>query len=289
VSKHDPTVTSLVGRPISLTAAHRAQAAWLLRKYTSLTYLRRMAGLLASFVAGYEDLARFARSRAGFHRENLASFNAQCSLLAEGTYLLERGYTIGYASILQGCIFAEYIAGRRFEGAIENEEIGYLWNGSPQGLFAWAVMAMKMCLAVSRTLRARWAFPGILMPPFVMQPLPLEPASQSVAPAVPIIRTGEGVPTSGIWRPIDIPDGCPNYLWAGREAPAAERASERLDYPAPPEDGRVEATRTTFTYVQVATRWELLWQDGRYTGGRSPESDEAAFLGPETEPWVTVP
>jgi hypothetical protein len=262
MNSYDPTVTSLAGQPLAPTPAHRAQAAWLLRKYTSLTYLRRLSGVLASFVSGYAALARSARARADHHGENLAAFDAYGSLVAQGTDLLERGYTIGYASILQGCVFAEYIGGRRFDsGGTGNEP-----------LFAWAALAMKMCLAVSRTLRGRWAFPGILMPPFVTLPLPADLPLQPPMAAGGRVRTGEGVPTPGIWRPVDISDGCPNYLWAGRQAPAAERASERLDYPARPGDGTLEPPRTTFTYVQVKTTWELLWEDRRYTVERAPET-----------------
>jgi hypothetical protein len=289
VSGYRPKTTSLAAQPLVVTEDDRMKAMWLLRRYTSLTYLRRMAALFANFVAGYEDFSRQAQTRGDFHRENLASFYSYRALLAEGLDGLEQGYTVGYASILQGCYFAEYLGGQRFEFGLENEEIGFVWNGPPVGLYARADVAMKMGTRASTTLKATWALPAILLsdtvPTVLTIPTVPEMASSSAA-----VGTGDDISVSGIWRPTSLPWTCPNYMWAGSQAPSAERALERLDFPAFPGAKGLEPAHTEYSYGREPVLWELAWEDRRYSGGQQPAAEEAALLGPDTDPppWPPV-
>jgi hypothetical protein len=248
-----------------------------------------MSVLVANFVGGYEDFARGEKTRVSFHRDNLASFFAYRAALTKGLDQLEQGYPVGYASILEGCGLADYLTGPRFDSGLENEEIGFRLHGPPEGLYAWAAVALGMAAKVAMTLRATWAFPRILRPSLVTTPFP-----PSLAPEPPpltvTVRTDEQVPTSGVWRPVGLPSGCANYLWVGREAPPLERADSRLDYPAFPGMGGLEPPRTEYTYVEEPADWELLWEDHRYDHGRPPGREEAEFLDTDTEPppWPPV-
>ena len=78
-----PKVTTISGHEIQVTEQDRARAFWLLQKYTSVSYLRRMFSLYANFVAGYEDFARREKERVEFHRENLTHYYTYQAYLKE--------------------------------------------------------------------------------------------------------------------------------------------------------------------------------------------------------------
>jgi hypothetical protein len=277
-----PVATSLVDQPVQASDAERARAFWLVKKYTSLTYIRRMSAIFANFVGGYEDFSRRSKDRVDFHRENLASFYSYRALLKEGIGRLEAGYTVGYASVLQGCSFAEYIGGRRFEFGLENEEIGFVWNGPPTGLYAWADVATKMAARISKTISSAWAFPAILESASAVA-LPRDIVS-SLRASGERVYTNANLLTSGIWLPTTTHPGCPNYICTTDHAPTAARAAKRLDYPASPGEHGIDPPRRTFLYDEEATLWELVWVDRRYEGGKAPSPEETSFLGPDTEP-----
>jgi hypothetical protein len=287
MTDYGPKITKLTGNEIRVSANDRARAFWLIQKYSSLAYTRRMSVLFFNFVGGYEDFAKTKTAGVRFYRDNLTEFYADQALLTKGLDLLERGYKIGYASILQGSSFEDYLSGMRFEGGRENEEIGWR-NGAPAvGLYSWADAAMTMKLRVAPTLKAEFAFPRILTP-FFGGPTPTR-LPPSPPPHGPSIRTGDEVPTSGIWQPISVPSGCPNYLWAGRYAPPAQRATEMAEYPAFP-GGRWNAptpAHIDYNYGPEPTHWQLLWEDHRYEGGQVP--DESGYLDPTTDPPIWPP
>jgi hypothetical protein len=290
MSNYGPKVTSLAGTPVPVTKEDRARAIWLLRRYSSLTYIRRMSALFANFVGGYEEFSRKDKERPDFHLENLATFYAERASLQQGLDKVERGYSIGYASILEGCDFLSYLGGRRFEGGFENEEIGWNRDGAHTGLYAWADVAMGMAAQVRRTLNGSWAFPAILESGAKAPPTPHASALAVGAATGGSVYTGEAVPTTGIWQPKLTPSGCPNFFISGLIAPRGSYANERLDYPAFPGKNGLEPPYTMYDYGADATLWDLIWTDRRYEGGRAPALDEEAFLGADTEPppWPPV-
>jgi hypothetical protein len=129
MTTYAPKRTTLTGNEIVLNANDRARAFWLIQKYTSLAYTRRMSVLFFNFVGGYEDFVKNkSGSRVKFYRDNLTEFHKDQALLTKGLDLLERGYKVGYASIAQGCAFNDFLQGRRFEAGIENQEIGWRYR-----------------------------------------------------------------------------------------------------------------------------------------------------------------
>ncbi len=278
-----PTVTKISGREIQVTELDRARAFWLLQKYTSVSYLRRMFSLYANFVAGYEDFSRREKERVEFHRENLTHYYTYQAYLREGLDLLERGYKSGYSRIESGCFFEEYLTGRRFDGGFEHEEIGFRARTPHVDLYAWGDVASGLRTKVWYTLNAKWAFPRILDPIYITFPFPatLPPAP---APQGAAVTTGKEIPKSGIWQPTTTPAGSPQYLWAGLYAPRGTRPTERLDYPERPAGHgyKLKPAHTNYEYAAEPTEWRLLWEDHRYEGGHIP--DESEYLDPSTEP-----
>lgn len=282
--KYGPKETLLTGRELTVTEEMKAQAFWLLRKYTSLAYIGRMCQLYAEFLRGYQDFVERQDDRSGWYRENLADFHKYQASFEEGLDLLGKGRRGGRALIGRGLSFGDYILSRRFEHGLENEPIGYRIPPKPhEGLYAWVHVAVVMSGKVQFTLDAKWAYQRLLDPAFGPFEFPpgLEPLP---APLGPTVDAGAAVTATGIWLPIDLPDGCPNYLIAGGPPPPATRASERLDYPDFPGGGGTAPVpaHTMYEYTEQPTRWALLWEDRRYDGGKIP--DESAYLDASTAP-----
>lgn len=272
---------ALTGHELTVTPAMQAQAFWLVCKYTSLTYVGRMYQLYPEFVRGYEAYARAQNDYNMWYRENLAGFYKYQSALEKGLELIGRGYGTGYRQIRDGLFFADFVQSRRFEYGMENRPIGYRTPPRPhEGLYAWVHAPVVMAGKVHFTLNAAWAFPRLLEPawgpfgfPTKLDPLP--------SPTGPRIEPDAEVTVQGVWLPVDVPNGCPNYLIAGEPAPQATRAAERPDFPGGGGTEPVPAY-TEYAYATQTTRWALLWEDHRYNGGAVP--DESAYLDPSTAP-----
>jgi hypothetical protein len=281
MTDYGPNVTKITGAGIGITNEDMTRGFWLAKKYSSLTYIRRMTALFSNFVAGYEDFAKRGSDRASLHRQLLTDLFGYQAKLTKGIELIEHRDSAGYLQVFYGCYFSDGILGRPAEGGIEYEEVGWRPYPPHEDLFAWAAVASAMCGPVSLTLEAKWAFPRILDPFFVKhpypEPLPSAPKSTGIR-----IQTGQKVPVSGIWMPT-VPSGAPNYMWEGNAVAKAMRAAHRLDYPEVKSKTQPQEAYTTFDYEPEPAHWDLLWEDDRYKDGKVPD-EEAAYLDPSTEP-----
>jgi hypothetical protein len=145
-----------------------------------------------------------------------------------------------------------------------------------------------MASKIKLTPNGAWGFPKIIDPFFVSAPSPPN-LDREPSPVGPLVRTGEPIPRSGIWRPVSHDWGCPNYLWVGKTAPQSTSADTRLDYPYFPGPPPIPA-HSDYDYSYQPVRWQLLWEDHRYDHGRKPGPEEAEYLSPDTEPlpWPPV-
>ncbi len=97
MSKYDPKVTRLTGREISISADDVVRTIWLVKRFTSLTYIQRMASLFFNFVAGYEEFAGRDPSseEVPAFRSRLAKFYKQQAILTDGIELIRRRNSLG--------------------------------------------------------------------------------------------------------------------------------------------------------------------------------------------------
>jgi hypothetical protein len=278
-------IIKLHGDELPVTDEMRAQAFWLIQRYTSYTYIHRMYQVYSAFVTGYEGYARADPSDHGkWHRDNLAVLYGRQVPLERGLDLLKMGKKIGYAYVREGLKFIDVFNSPRFGDYVPMylaNDIGYRKYPTPSvGLYAWIERAMAIADGTGCVLEFNSALPRILQHgPFHFPPK-LEPMPK---PKGVRVRHKEEAPVSGIWLPVSFPNGCPGYLVAGKAAPAAARLAERLDYPAMEAGRWTPATpaRSDYEYEPTPTDWELLWEDRRYQTGPIP--DESAYLDETTE------
>jgi hypothetical protein len=282
-----PIHTPISPAAIPLDAVARAQIFWCLRRWSSLAYARRAAELLRKFIGGFDGWARQAPpDRTLLARRALSTCYDALAALEEAPGLLLSNQKAGAYAALERAGFLDELEGPAFDNGLQWIEFGYGERERPStGLFAWAERAIAMTARMKMTVQAQWATTRILSegPPERFRPrrfpTPLPPL-----PAVdgPVIEPGEEVPTTGVWVPIDIPNGCPNFLVEAREAPPATVETLKIDIPAWAGDeySPPEPARTLYDYGELPTRWQLAWEDIRYRTGIEP--DESEFLDEDT-------
>jgi hypothetical protein len=162
MSKYDPQVTRLTGKEIPITPADIARAVWLAKRFTSLTYIQRMAALWSNFVAGYEEFTKrdLDPDNSIIHRAFLPDFFKYQAMLSEGIDLIRQHRSNGYVKVLFAGFFREEILGRPSDFGLSFQDIGWQIHPIPhEGLYAWAVVAANMCANVDKTLRGRMGLP----------------------------------------------------------------------------------------------------------------------------------
>ncbi|MDR2092785.1 MAG: immunity 71 family protein [Azoarcus sp.] len=92
-----------------------------------------------------------------------------------------------------------------------------------------------------------------------------------------IVATGERVPCSGIWEPLDMEEdqlfGVMNYLHGETKAPTFRQTF-------------IDHTEERFGYNEdiINVRWRLIWRDDRYEDGTIPEEEkDYIFVRPVPE------
>ena len=276
-----PTIVELDGNEPGPDAATLAQMGWLLRRYTSRTYISRardlFAGLIRVFLEGGEvDKAlspKVAKEWALVLHQRLASFQRAIDALDRGDAAK------AYPSLRE--------AVGDLEPADARDETHFsltrLTDAIGPGAQPWGERAGAMMDRIDRTLDGRWACETILADrlslrmrprafPENLDELPLPDARS------PKLKTGKKVPATGIWIATTTLNACPNFLVAGQPAPELRRPYERLDYEATPAAGGEPAREawSDYEFSDEATAWQLMWTDTRYRGAES--EDESAML-----------
>lgn len=279
-----PTVTPLSGNEAAADATSFATVCWLLRRYSSHTYIARAAALFGGVVESFKAWPHGAECySAETLRDCGRALLRHQAAFEKGLGLLGRGRTAAaYAAL------AEAVNGlepqdprdeRHFSLSQLLEQLG------PDATLG-GTRAAAMALRIRHTLAADWAYETILAdrPSLRLRPLRLPQPLLAVpvpGPDAPEVKSGRKVPQTGIWMPLAIRYGCPNFLVAGSEAPPLTHACERIDYEAVPAAGGEPAAAawSDYEFTTQASSWRLVWADPRYQDGKL--ADEAGLLDEE--------
>jgi hypothetical protein len=277
----EPTLSQLSGNESEADAATFNAVCWLLRRYSSYTYIARAGALWHSVVAAFDAWPYGAeRCSAETLRDWAQTLHSHQAAFERGLALLERGQSAAaYVALAEAVSELEPQDARderHFSLRLVLEELG-------PSVAVGGERAGAMALRIQHTLATSWAYESILAdrPSLRMRPRRLPDALPAMAlpsTAAPAVKTGHKVPHTGIWIPTTIRHGCPNFLIAGNPAPLLTRACERIDYAATPAVGEypAEPAWSDYEFTTEATDWRLVWADQRYRGEGT--NDEPEFL-----------
>lgn len=275
-----PVVTPLSGNESAPDAMTFASACWLLRRYSSFSYIERAAALFQGIVVAFDAWPEGAqRCSPQTLREWAQALRRHQAAFERGLDLLRSGRApAAYAALLEAVSGLEPLDPRDERHFSLRQLLDELGGQAPGG-----ARAAAMALRIRHTLDGAWAYETMFAdrPSLRMRPrrlpasLPLVPQPGAKAPEV---KTGRKVPQTGIWLPLAIRNGCPNFLVAGSAAPQLTRACERIDYAAVPGDAGEPPTPawSDYEYSTEPSTWRLVWEDRRYAEGAV--ADEAGFL-----------
>lgn len=264
-----PDVVELDGNEMQAAAATFAGACGLLRLYTSQPYLAEAGALLGRFADVFEHWPE-ATQRLGTQTltEWTTALREQRAAFDRGLALLDAGYTAAaYAAIAAAVVDGLEPRDPRDDRHVSLRFIAEEIGPSLAGL---AERLGNMAARIDTTLTARWAYQTLLADPLPENAEALSPVSDPLE-----VDSGSFVPKTGLWLPISIRYGCPNFLVAGRAAPLLTRAGTRYDYEASG-DGDIESFKpawSAYDYVEEPTTWRLAWYDTRYRAGIGPRHE----------------
>jgi len=267
---------------LAIDETARGQAFYRLRRYSSLTYVKQTTVLLQKFIGGFDAWARKSTpDDTFFARKALKALYPPLAALEEvPSLLLTNQKTAAYDAVMRAGFLGELL-GFGFDQGLQWVKFGFGLRRRPStGLFAWAEKAVDMAARMRRTAAAEWNYTRLSAerpaPPHA--PLDRPPDADG-----PVVEHGDDVPITGVWLPIDVPNGCPNFLVEGVPAPTLSVETTRIDTEGWPGDASSPPmpARTEYLYSDVATRWRLAWEDIRYRAG--VEIEEPEFLDEETE------
>jgi hypothetical protein len=279
-------VTPLSGTDYPVTDASYSAALWLLMKFSSVAFIERCCRLLGTFNREYTVFAGSPGallSPQGYRDilERLYDYQAR---FERGILRLKTGDPSGYADIRDGTEFCDYVFSRGFDYGEAFGEVGYHRRPGPTGLFVWMDRAADMAVLTRRTLLAEWTFERLFTPPVGAPPILPAQVPPLIRPArVEIVGKSQEVARSGVWQPVDVPKGCPNYLLAGAKGIPLLVPTKRIEDPLLPGEPNNPPLRATLDYEfkPVSTKWQLIWADTRYRNGVIP--NESQYLDPKAD------
>lgn len=138
----------------------------------------------------------------------------------------------------------------------------------------WNKNGAYIDIACSLTLGGTWTWPSRLINDWIKYSPP-DSFNYIVIKNKLSVKTGEIIPFTSIWNPVDFKSGCPSFLLAGDEFPNTEIAVEKQERPEFVDKfGMYHRKYLEFDYKERPSRWELLWEDNRYLDGTIPEEEK---------------
>lgn len=270
IQEAPPKVTPLTGDEQAPDPRTLAAMFWLVRRYSSYTYIHRCFTLLKLANAAFAAWARRTTDVTNAElRGTTRVLDGAVGDLEVGLGRIAAGdKTPGYDTILGALGFRESLLDPRSERSLTLAELQQYLD--PPVALALA-RACAMAMRIHNTLAATWTTQTIMADSPILHtrprrlPSPLPPVPPPyAAPAVP---SNKGVKQTGIYLPTTVRDACPNLLIAGHRAPYLTRACERIDYAGIPGDPD-EPPWTDYEFRDdEPTEWRLHWPDERYRDG----------------------
>lgn len=256
---------------------------WLFCRHTSVTYITRMTELLAGFTQGLELLLA--------KKKNPGSFKGFLSVcygclddLNEGVTRLRKADHTGFKLIRKGLSFRQTFSRAMWE--YDFKSLGFEGYGKPiRGSWLWMERAMHMSLEIDGSLCGQLTYPLLDVSKYKYpHQLGGYPLSKDV-----FIKNGEDIPTTGVWQPISLKGGCPNFLVRGEKAPKAEIPILRIDT-APWDENmgtglpkKHHEADADFDMCEFPSVWQLIWEDDRWKSGREPLGEYEYLEDPATD------
>ncbi len=263
-----------------------AKTFWLYKRNTSVTYIGRMIELVQNFMPGFKDFVA-KQTEPGAYLTALSEGHGALGQLETGLMELKKGNHSGYFKILNGIGFRDLFYYGRFGGDMDYSPLGKKGDfdqpNAPTsiGLWCWMENALQMTIPIESALSGKLWYPLLdnskFKFPDIIGGYPLRKGI--------CIRNGDDIPISGIWEPLKIKGGCPNYFTRGRKAPPANIAVSKFEEIRTDTDNP-GSSRVTFTHYNSAEfpcTWELVWEDTRYRDGKIPLEEQEYLLDDYTQ------
>ncbi|HLP41946.1 MAG TPA: Imm72 family immunity protein [Fibrobacteria bacterium] len=255
---------------------------WLHCRHTSVAYIGRMAEMLEAFAKGFEAYIGKIPYDPGNFPDFLRSCYRCLTDLQEGLARLRKADHTGFRLIRGAMGFRDPFRLRADE--YEFGPLGFNGYGSPcQALWCWIDRVIPMSYKISGTLSGELWYPRYDVSEYSFpDQIGGYPFHQDV-----YIQDGEDIPVTGVWQPLGLKGGCPNFLVQGEKAPKAILPILRIDTPAWDErmtDGSLQHREASsqFDFGEFPVTWRLVWEDDRWRNGREPLGEYEYIEGPDT-------
>jgi hypothetical protein len=253
---------------------------WILCRNTSVTYISRATEMLETFTKGFTTwVGKKKDTRFSLAPQHLQWCLEDIALQKKGIARLKKGDVSGYKIIRDAFGFMEPFFMRPDEYGYS--KLGERGNDPGIGLWAWMEKIFAMKSEICSSLRGLRKYPGFDVSKYH---LPIEIGGYPLGEEK-FIKDGKIVPVTGVWQPIDLKGGCPNFLIQGERSPKASIPVLRTDRAAWYDDlANIHySARSTFDYQEFPTRWQLMWEDDRWRNGREPLGEYEYLETPEAQ------
>jgi Immunity protein 72 len=252
---------------------------WLDCRHTSVTYISRMTEMFEAFTNGYATyLSKYPDP--GTYAYFLEVCYSCLSDLTEGLMRLRKADHSGFKLIRGAMEFRGPFYSRADEYGFD--DLGRHDDGTPgEALWSWMEKILPMSGNILGGLGGKKNYPLFDVSVFTF---PTQIGGYPLGEDK-FIKDGWDVPVTGVWQPISLKGGCPNFLIRGEKAPKANIPILREETPARHDSiADVDyAARVNFELGEFPAKWQLIWADDRWKNGREPIGEYEYIQGPDTE------
>lgn len=250
---------------------------WLHCRHTSVTYISRMTEMFEEFTNGYA--AYLAKDPDPGTEAHFLKISYRClNDLKIGVAQLRKADHSGFKLIRGAMDFRIPFYSRTDE--YDFNDLGRHTDGTPsEALWAWMEKIIPMSSEIGGTLWGQYNYPLFDVSEFT---IPTQIGGYPLGEDK-FIKDGWDVPVTGVWQPINLKGGCPNFLIRGDKAPKANLPILRGETPAWDDSTSHHAASIDFELGEFPAKWQLMWTDDRWKNGREPLREYEYIQGPDAE------